>query len=272
MTLVLGKVKKSRSRNRRKEARRSFQLPVIHWRQVLLAVLLPVFLVGAAITLILAVDSPIEHVTLEGEFKQVSPAELDSVLRPYVSAGGFLSAKLGGMRLALEALPWVDRVAIRRQWPDGVMVTVTEQVPAALWGKDGLLNSRGELFIRGQDWPTDVLPRLSGPEGSELRVAARLQQMRQLLAPRGLEVVAVNLDARGSWQIRLASGLEVRFGRRSVEERIGRFVDALDVIMSEEFTEMAYIDMRYSHGFAVGRAKSSNQVSKHTDFKADPNV
>ena len=261
-----------RSKNRRKETRRGFSMPVIHWRQVMLAVMLPVLLAGTAVGLIVAVDQPIEQVTLEGEFQQVSPAALDAVLRPYVAAGGFLSANLSGMRDALQAMPWVDQVAIRRQWPDGVLVTVIEQVPAARWGEDGLLNSRGELFVRGVDWPSDVLPRLSGPEGSELRVAARLQQMRQLLAPRGLEVVAVNQDARGSWQIRLAGGLEVKFGRRSVDERIGRFVDALDLILSEELTEMAYIDMRYSHGFAVGRAKNLKRVSKHTDFKADSNV
>ncbi len=270
--MVKRKAATRRSTNRRKETRRSFSMPVIHWRQVALAVLLPVVLVGAAVVLVFAVDRPIEQITLEGEFHQVSPASLDSVLRPYVSAGGFLSANLSGMRDALEAMPWVDKVAIRRQWPDGVLVRVTEQVPAALWGEDGLLNSRGELFVRGVDWPSEVLPRLSGPEGGELRVAARLQQLRELLTPRGLEITAVNLDARGSWQIKLASGLEVRFGRRSVEERIARFVAALDLILAEDLTRMAYIDMRYSHGFAVGRGRDAKHVSKHTDFRAEPNV
>ena len=165
-----------------------------------------------------------------------------------------------------------QRIGNRRQWPDGVLVRVTEQVPAALWGEDGLLNSRGELFVQGVDWPSEVLPRLSGPEGAELRVAARLQQLRQLLAPRGLEITAVNLDARGSWQIKLASGLEVRFGRRSVEKRIQRFVDALDLILAEDLTRMAYIDMRYSHGFAVGRGRDAKHVSKLNDFRAEPNV
>jgi len=173
----------------------------------------------------------------------------------------------------MEELPWVDSVQVRRKWPDGLSVTVQEQVPAALWGEDGLLNIRGELFVRGVQWPRDVLPQLSGPAGTELLVAARLQQLRQMLAPRGVEVTAVNLDARGSWQIRLASGLEVRFGRREVEARIQRFVGVLDLILAEDLTRVAYIDMRYSHGFAVGRARpGSGKLASKNDSKAEPNV
>lgn len=270
--MVRRKAATVRSSNRRKETRRRFSMPAIAWRQLALAVFMPLVLTGGGIALVYAVDRPIERITLEGEFQQVSPAALDATLRPYVAVGGFLSADLAGMRVALEQMSWIDQVTIRRQWPDGIRVRVVEQVPAARWGKDGLLNARGELFIHGVEWPSEVLPRLSGPEGSQLRVAARLQQLHELLSPRGLEIVAVNLDARGSWQVRLASGLEVRFGRSSVEKRIARFVSALDLILAEDLTQMAYIDMRYSHGFAVGRASSERQASNHFDFRAEPNV
>lgn len=259
--------------NRRKRQARRWNLPVIHWRQVAVAVLLPLALVAASVGLVLAVDQPIQRIELQGDFRQVPSSALDATLRPYVAGGGFLSADLEGMRRAVEELPWVDSVQVRRKWPDGLSVTVQEQVPAALWGEDGLLNIRGELFVRGTQWPRDVLPQLSGPAGTELLVAARLQELRQMLAPRGVEVTAVNLDARGSWQIRLASGLEVRFGRRDVETRIQRFVGVLDLILAEDLTQVAYIDMRYSHGFAVGRARpGSRKLASKSDTKAEPNV
>ena len=47
--MVKRKTTTRRSANRRKETRRSFSMPVIHWRQVALAVLLPVALVAAAV-------------------------------------------------------------------------------------------------------------------------------------------------------------------------------------------------------------------------------
>jgi len=258
--------------NRRKQPVKRIAMPVIHWRQVAIAVLLPVLTVGASVLLVIGIDRPIQQIVLEGDFKRVPASALDASLRPYVASGGFLSADLAGMRKALEAMPWIDTAQVRRKWPDGISVVVREQQPAAMWGSDGLLNIRGELFVQGVEWPGGVLPRLSGPEGSELQVAARLQEFRRLLAPKGVEVTAVNLDARGSWQIRLASGLEVRFGRREVEARIDRFVSVLDLILAEDLSQVAYIDMRYSHGFAVGRVRADRHVSKKDDSKAEPNV
>ena len=47
----------------------------------------------------------------------------------------------------IEAIDWVDAVIVRRRWPGTLFVRIVEQVPAARWGDDGLLNTRGELFV-----------------------------------------------------------------------------------------------------------------------------
>ena len=48
-----------------------------------------------------------------------------------------------------------------------------EQTAAARWGESGLLNTRGELFVRAAAHVPAELPRLSGPEGTESQVAQR---------------------------------------------------------------------------------------------------
>ena len=81
------------------------------------------------------------------------------------------------------------------------------------------LNTRGELFVTEARHVPPELPRLNGPEGSSAEVAARYLAVREQLIPIGLDVRTVRLDARGSWQMVLGNGIEVRLGRRDVAER-----------------------------------------------------
>ena len=86
-------------------------------------------------------------------------------------------------------------------------IVVTEQVPAAIWGESGLLNTRGELFVAEARHVPAELPRLSGPEGSSNDVARRYLAVREQLIPVGLDLRSVHLDARGSWLMTLGNGI-----------------------------------------------------------------
>jgi cell division protein FtsQ len=166
--------------------------------------------------------------------------------------GGFVTANLTDLRAGIESLPWVDRARLRRQWPAGLVVEVTEQVAAARWGEDGLLNARGELFIVGVKHPPAELPVLTGPAGSEWQVAQRFFAVQSRLGERGLRIASMRLDARGAWSLELAEGVEVRFGRRQVDERIQRFLDVAAGVVQPRAGDIRYVDMRYSNGFSVG--------------------
>jgi cell division protein FtsQ len=41
-------------------------------------------------------------------------------------------------------------------------------------------------------------------------------------------------------------------GRRDVDERIERFIRTASQVIAHRVTEIAYVDMRYSNGFAIG--------------------
>src|SRR6185503_6524119 len=60
-----------------------------------------------------------------------------------------LAFGLDQLRIAVEALVWVDRARVQRVWPDRIGIEIVEQQAAARWGDDGLLNTRGELFATG---------------------------------------------------------------------------------------------------------------------------
>ena len=69
---------------------------------------------------------PVERVVVSGELKHVDRDELKAMISRSL-AGGFLSQDLHTLRAPLEAMPWVYRVVVRRQWPDSIEVGVVEQ-------------------------------------------------------------------------------------------------------------------------------------------------
>jgi cell division protein FtsQ len=141
---------------------------------------------------------------------------------------------------------------VQRNWPNSLHVTVIEQTAAARWGESGLLNTRGELFVKAALHVPAELPRLSGPEGTESDVARRYLSAQGRMLEAGMRIAALRLDERGAWEMDLDSGVTVRLGRREVDERIDRFIRTASLVIAHRLNEITYVDMRYANGFAIG--------------------
>ncbi len=242
-------------RNRRKPVRkpapkRRFRLPSIDLRRPLRIAGGLIALVVAGVGLAALVERPVRHLVVEAPFERVTAMQIEAAATPLLEPG-FLSLDLDDIADAVEAIDWVDQVRVRRQWPSSVRLTVTEQVPAARWGETGLLNTRGELFLRDARHVPPELPRLAGPPGSERAVAKRYLDARAALLPMGLAPDALSLDARGAWQLELSTGVAVRLGRDDVDARMTRFLGVVAPLLVSGTGEANYVDMRYSNGFAV---------------------
>jgi cell division protein FtsQ len=201
--------------------------------------------------LMLSFDQPIGQVEVGGQFQRVAPVQIEEVVAPFRGAG-FLSVDLDALRAALQGIPWVDHVRVERRWPNGIRVFITEHVAAARWGEDGLMNTRGELFLRNVRHVPPELPQLLGPPGTEAQVAKLYLETYPRLLAVGMRLSRVELDARGAWQLTLASGLNVRLGRQDVPERLERFIAVASPVVAARSNEVRYIDLRYSNGFSIG--------------------
>jgi cell division protein FtsQ len=241
----------SRPKNRKRVESRRWRLPAIDWARVGSALVGVAAVVGLGFVLAMALNRPVRTVAAEGAFQRVSPLDVERVVRAHLT-GGFVTANLAGLQAAIEQLPWVDHARVQRRWPNGLVVQVTEQVPAARWGATGLLNTRGELFLRDARHVPPELPSLSGPEGSEAQVATLYFQIQPRLLESGLRVTSVRVDPRGSWELDLSNGVTVRLGRRLVQERLERFLHVGAPVVAGRPNDIAYVDMRYSNGFSVG--------------------
>lgn len=242
--------RKQAKRRRARRARR-LTLPAIPWRAVS-AMLMATAIIALSYRFSAGLlDQPISAISIEGPFQRVSALQIEEAISGELEKG-FLSASLPQIRETIVALPWIDKANVARRWPSTIEISVTEQIPAARWGKSGLLNTRGELFVTEARHVPAELPRLSGPQGQYALVAARYLDLREKLIPLGLDVRRVYVDARGAWEMTLANGIEIRFGRRNVAERVQLFLDVAANIISKREQDIDFVDMRYVNGFSIG--------------------
>ena len=243
--------------NRRKPAPRkmpslpALPRPRINWRALFgLGAAGAIALVGLSLAREL-IEVPVKVLDIDGRFQRVTKFEILAAAEPALEQG-LLSLDLDDIRRRITAIDWVDTVTLQRVWPDTLKVTYEEHQAAANWGSRGLLNTRGELFAEDVRHEYRELPRLDGPDGSHRRVAAMYLEIRERLSHANLMLESVQMDDRGSFSITLANGITVRIGRDDVTGRVDRFFAVAATYLAAELDRVAYIDMRYPNGFAVG--------------------
>ncbi len=257
-----------RPQNRRRRAQQParWSLPAMPWAALGRWALALGGIAGLLLLTLWALNQPITTVSVAGRFERVAPLDVQRAVKQGAAGKGLVSVDLGAVRAAVHVLPWVDTVSVQRNWPRGLTVTIGEQVAAARWGDNGLLNTRGDLFANDATHIPLELPRLSGPDGTQASVVQRYITMRDRLAELGMRITALRLDARGAWQLDLDNGVTVRLGRQQLDERFNTFVATAARIVAQRATDIAYVDMRYANGFAIGwRSSGTGNVKNGGD-------
>ena len=243
------------------------RMPQVNWRRVL-----PI--AGGALAVVagmwgirLLLDQPVQQVEISGRFQRVQVADVQKAVRAALGHQGMVSVNLDKVGMSVHQVPWVDRVSVARSWPRGLVVEVIEQIPVARWGKEGLLNARGEMFVRDTEHLPAELPELVGPAGTAAAMTERFLAIQPRLAGAGLNLTQLRLDERGAWEVEFDSGVQLRLGRSRLEdpvdlfkERFDRFMLAASRIVAARAREISYVDLRYSNGFAIGWRTAANEV------------
>jgi cell division protein FtsQ len=237
--------------------------PVKFWRKRLVvlgagAVLMLAVAAGLLVWLArpLLAGPKLTTLTLSGHLTHVDPAAVQRAVIPELGSG-FFDTHVERIGAAVEQLPWVASASVRREWPHTLHVDVVEEVPVARWNGDGLLDAQGRVFTHSADKAYAALPMLSGRDDAQQDVLAQFNTLAGLLAPRGLAIVALSVDARGAATVELDDGIEVRLGREEAAQRLARFSALALPALAAKLATVAYVDMRYTNGFAVGWKTSS---------------
>ena len=181
------------------------------------------------------------EVIVRGPLERASPAHVEAAIRGELT-GTFFTMNLDRARSSLAAVPWVRNVALRRQWPQRLEVTIEEHAPLARWNDAGLVNTEGEAFVADYN---GELPQFDGPDGSAA------------LVPLALTLEGIRLSPRGGWRLaaRGANGmLAIELGREEPAARLAHFVAAYERTLgalARAGTRIEHVDLRYRNGFAA---------------------
>ena len=190
-------------RTRRRFARRQWRRRWLAWRRVLV-VLVVLALVGGAVwavwfSTMLSVRS-VEVTgasTLKpGQVRRAAGVELGKPL---------VSVDLGAVRARIAALAPVQHVEVSRQWPDEVLIDITERTPIAVIDFGGSLrglDKDGVVFLAYKSAPPG-LPRVTTPLGTS---AEALREAAKVVAalPRDLSGIVDHVEVKTVDQIDLA--------------------------------------------------------------------
>ena len=202
---------------------------------------------------------PIAGIKVDGEVTHNNAVTLRANVAPQL-AGNFFTVDLARARTAFESVPWVRKAVVRREFPNRLRATLTEQVPVAHWGDEAgskLVNNFGEVFEANVAEVDDNLPRLEGPPDQAGQVLGMYRLLTPLFQPYELNVVELGLSSRGSWHVLLDSGALVELGRGRSEEvvaRTERFLRTVAQVAAQYGRTVASVegaDLRHNEGYAL---------------------
>ena len=194
---------------------------------------------------------PLRRLEVTGPFQRVSAEQVRAAVLPRIE-NGFFAIRMDPIRDAVAALPWVERVEVRKRWPDQLVISLTEHRPFARWGHDKLLSEHGRLFAAPGSPDLQGLPELDGPPERVADVIALYNQAQQLFVGSGQRVQGVSVSDRGSWTLRLRDGTEVIVGRSDPQARLGRFAHLLPQLAAARAGQaLQRADLRYTNGFSL---------------------
>lgn len=193
------------------------------------------------------------EVIVDGPLSRVSAPHLEAVIRDEI-AGTFFTMNLDRARASLNRVPWVRSVALRRQWPHRLTVTVEEHVPFARWNDTALVNLQGEVF---QATYNGDLPSFAGPDGRAAEVTTRYREWNAALAPIAFGIHRIALSPRGGWWLGTRNqdaALDIELGREEPGARLQRFLGAHGRtlrVLARTGKPISHVDLRYRNGFAA---------------------
>jgi cell division protein FtsQ len=200
-------------------------------------------------------DAPLTQLELRGPFEHLQPRDVQEAAAPFLRSD-FFALDVAALRRAVSALPWVAEARVERRWPGVVEVRVVERQPYARWNQDGLLDTDANAFVPPAAEIPAGLPQLGGTAGHEIEVAHAWKRLSRVLADTPLALRGLQLDQRGQWQAQTHNDIEVRFGANPPDDRLPMLRDVVLKTLGDRWEQVAYVDLRYTNGFAVGWRKT----------------
>lgn len=200
---------------------------------------------------------PVKQVLLQGETIYIQDQDIADFVRSQPQQG-MLAIELEEMQNAAAQLDWVDKVEIRKVWPEQLVFYVVEHEPVVRIGGK-VLTEKGTLISQGnqtqlfESLPQLVLEKEVGADEYLVkkyqRVWQEFKQVKNQFDALSLNLISLKIDKVNNWQLEFADGLEMNLGRKDRAQRVERLGKVYSAINNKQ--HLKSIDLRYHNGLAV---------------------
>ncbi len=202
----------------------------------------------------------IQKIAVYGDTSHHNEVTLRANVMPQLS-GNFFTLDLQHAKEAFEAMPWVRKATVRREFPNRLRVRLDEHLPVALWGDNSetsMVNQDGLVFEANvDDIDADKLPVLSGPTGQSVLVWQMYNYLKPIFGTVSMGVDKLDLSPRGSWRVQTDSDAVIELGRGTQEEvgqRLRVFLNTVAQVTSRyqrTTNSVLAADLRHNNGYAL---------------------
>ncbi len=197
--------------------------------------------------------TPIRAYALTNKMQFTTNADIRETLSKSPTLKGYFGQDIQEVKDKLLAISWIKDVVVRKVYPDRLSISLIEYQPVAIWNNIQYLSAQGDVFsLPVERFDKTGLPVLFGPDKESKIVLSAWDHIQADLKARNLSLKSLSMDNRGSWAITLSNNVELRLGRGEWTPKIDRFVAIFPKINVPEGQQLAYVDLRYEHGAAVG--------------------
>jgi len=169
------------------------------------------------------------------------------------------------IRSVLTTYPWVADADVRRIWPHGIRINITEHQVAARWDEVGWMNLRGQVFAALHDLPNPPpVLKLTGPEQAKAYILAQSLIWGDILSAHNLELAHAHMNKDRSWKLRVKPHIEIRMGSDMEHNttQLSSFLAHNWSDLSMRKNSIQGIDLNYPDGYAAVSYKDSAPLSK----------
>jgi len=209
-------------------------------------------------------NRPIAEIVIESDFKYVNRDDIAQYMKGMIGRS-FIGESINTIRQDVNAMVWVDSVSLSRQWPEKLVISLTEQKPIARWGSQGFVNVRGELVTTTDTKNINHLPELnsqsesnSGENNNDVfEVMQQYHTLAQVFSKQGMSIKDLHKDKRDAWKVELVNGWKVMLGRSDLLKKVERLTYLIE---NDLLNNIAVIDLRYNNGVSIKHAVKDQAV------------
>jgi len=201
----------------------------------------------------------LKKVTITGAYQQIGKARLQQGLMPFLDKGLFNVSSNKIRHWIQSNYPSIAEVDVSYTGFHNVRIHLRQYIPLAKLPDGELLSRTVKYYKPILSVDTHNIPLFKTDKIDVQKCMRQYRQWQMALLPLKLHITQMQHDVNG-WHIALNQQISLMLGRDDIAQHFNTFIRVYPYLIDKapKSKQLAYIDLRYHHGFAVRWQKVKN--------------